>query len=60
MNDYPAIPADVNEAVLVIPCLANTLPGKAPENWELPLRFVPAPEGLCCPAGGGDHPDTNP
>ena len=45
MNDYPAIPADINEAVLVIPCLANTLPGKAPENWELPLRFVPAPEG---------------
>ncbi len=46
MNDYPAIPIDVNEAVLVIPCLANTLPGKAPENWELPLRFVPAPEGF--------------
>lgn len=46
MNDYPAIFADVNEAVLVVPCLANTLPGKAPENWELPLRFVPAPEGF--------------
>lgn len=45
MNDYPAIPANVNEAILVIPCLANTLPGKAPENWELPLRFIPAPEG---------------
>lgn len=46
MDDFPAVPTDVNEAVLVIPCLANTLPGKAPENWELPLRFVPAPEGL--------------
>ncbi len=45
MNDYPAVPAKVNEAMLVIPCLANTLPGKAPENWELPLRFIPAPEG---------------
>jgi hypothetical protein len=45
MNDYPAVPANVNEAVLVIPCLLNTLPGKAPENWELPLRFIPAPEG---------------
>jgi hypothetical protein len=45
MNDYPAVPADVNEAVLVIPCLVNTLPGKTPENWELPLRFIPAPEG---------------
>jgi len=46
MDDYPAVPANVNEAVLVIPCLANTLPGKAPENWELKLRFVPAPEGF--------------
>ena len=45
MNVYPAVPAIVNEVVLVIPCLANTLPGKAPENWELPLRFIPAPEG---------------
>ncbi len=46
MNGYPAIPANVNEAVLVIPCLANTLPGKAPENWEFPLRFIPAPAEL--------------
>jgi Tol biopolymer transport system component len=45
MNDYPAIPADVNDAVLVIPCLANTLPGFNLENWALPLRFVPAPDG---------------
>jgi len=46
MDDFPAIPASVNEAVLVIPCLAGTLPGKAPENWELPLRFIPAPAGF--------------
>jgi hypothetical protein len=30
----------------VLPCIPNTLPGKAPENWELPLRFVPAPPDL--------------
>jgi hypothetical protein len=43
---YEPVPASVNEAVFVIPCIANTLPGKAPENWELPLRFVPAPPDL--------------
>jgi hypothetical protein len=45
-SDYPAIPADVNEVTLVIPCIGNTLPGKAPESWILPLSFVPAPPGL--------------
>jgi hypothetical protein len=45
-KDFPPIPAAVNEAVLMIPCIANTLPGKTPENWQLPLRFVPAPPDL--------------
>lgn len=40
------VPADVNEAVFVLPCLFNTLPGAVPENWELPLQFVPAPPEL--------------
>jgi hypothetical protein len=43
---YEPVPASVNEAVFVIPCISSTLPGKAPENWELPLRFVPAPPDL--------------
>ena len=43
---YEPIPANVNEAVFVIPCIANTLPGKIPENWELPLRFNPAPPDM--------------
>ena len=43
---YQPVPASVNEAVFVIPCIGNTLPGKVPENWELPLRFVPAPPDL--------------
>ena len=45
-QDFPPIPAGVNEAVLVIPCIGETLPGTVPENWELPLRFVPAPPDL--------------
>jgi WD40-like Beta Propeller Repeat len=42
-KDYPPIPANVNQATLVLPCILDTLPGKVPENWELPLRFIPAP-----------------
>jgi len=45
-NGYQPVPVGVNEAVFVIPCIGNTLPGKVPENWELPLRFVPAPPEL--------------
>jgi hypothetical protein len=41
--DYPAVPKDVNEVTFVLPCIFNTLPGAAPEDWELPLRFIPAP-----------------
>lgn len=43
---YPALPAKVNEATLVIGCLFNTRQGAAPENWEIPLRFVPAPPDM--------------
>lgn len=43
---YQPVPTSVNEAVFVIPCISNTLPGKAPENWEIPLSFVPAPPDL--------------
>lgn len=43
MGDMPPVPATVDNAVFVLPCIANTLPGAAPENWELGLIFVPAP-----------------
>ncbi len=43
---FGAIPVDVDEAIFVIPCIMNTLSGEVPENWELPLRFVPAPADL--------------
>lgn len=40
------IPAYVNEATLIIPCIFNTLPGTVPLNWELPIRFIAAPPNL--------------
>jgi WD40 repeat protein len=40
------IPAHVNEATLMIPCIFNTLPGTVPLNWELPIRFIAAPPNL--------------
>jgi len=43
---YQPVPANVNETVFVIPCLQDTLPGKAPENWEIQLHFVPAPADM--------------
>ncbi|MCJ7626318.1 MAG: DUF4179 domain-containing protein, partial [Anaerolineaceae bacterium] len=39
---YPPIPAGVNEATFVLPCIMNSLPGLGPKNWELPLHFGPA------------------
>jgi hypothetical protein len=43
---FMPVPPDVNEAVLVMPCIINTLPGSVPENWEIPLKFAPAPSDL--------------
>jgi len=40
---YPPFPAGVNEATFLVPCIQDSLPGALPEDWELPLRFVPAP-----------------
>ncbi len=43
-NSFDAIPADVNEAVFVLPCIPMRTLGKAPENWQLSLKFIPAPD----------------
>jgi hypothetical protein len=40
---YPSLPADINEAVLVQPCLHGLPAGQGPQDWEIPLSFVPAP-----------------
>jgi hypothetical protein len=43
---YPALPSAVNEVIFVMPCVRSALPGKAPENWELSFRLMPAPPDM--------------
>ncbi len=43
---YAAIPTDVEDPTLTISCIQNALPGTLPENWELPLHFIPAPDNM--------------
>jgi hypothetical protein len=46
-NKYGPIPVGTTEATLFIPCIPGALsPGILPENWELPLHFIPAPQDL--------------
>lgn len=44
--DYDPLPTNVEDATLVIGCLFQTIPGAAPENWEIPLHFIPAPPDM--------------
>ncbi|HZU85903.1 MAG TPA: hypothetical protein VFF78_00380, partial [Anaerolineaceae bacterium] len=46
LTEADPIPASVDHATFIIPCIANTLPGKAPQDWRFELRFVPAPPDL--------------
>jgi hypothetical protein len=43
---FAAIPPDVNEAELVIPCISEMPLGKAPEDWHLPFHLKPAPPDM--------------
>ncbi|OGN72732.1 MAG: hypothetical protein A2X25_04680 [Chloroflexi bacterium GWB2_49_20] len=43
MDVSSPVPANVNKATFVLPCIFNTLPGTVPTDWELPLHFVAAP-----------------
>ena len=43
---YSPVPANVNETTFILPCIQETLPGLAPENWQLALRFIPAPPDM--------------
>jgi hypothetical protein len=38
--NYAALPATVNDAVMEISCLYETLPGAAPDHWQIPLHLV--------------------
>lgn len=44
--NYPPIPADVDTATFLLACLEDVAPAAAPQDWELTLRFVPAPPDL--------------
>ena len=44
--EYGAVPTHVNDAVLLVACIGGTMPGALPENWEIPLRFAPAPPDM--------------
>jgi len=66
---FEPVPADVNEATLLIPCILGTLPGALPKNWEFPLRFAPAPADMTAlpvieytpsPEPSGGTAETNP
>lgn len=41
--NYAVIPPEIDEITFVLPCIRFVLPGKAPENWEVPLHLIPAP-----------------
>jgi hypothetical protein len=43
---FPALPLEVEIVTLQIPRLRDMPAGTAPENWEIELRFVPAPPDL--------------
>jgi hypothetical protein len=43
---YGPIPANVNEAALTFDCIGFTRAGALPENWDIPLRFAPAPPDM--------------
>ena len=43
---FGALPANVNQATLVLPCLPELPAGEGPQDWVLALEFAPAPEAL--------------
>ncbi|MGA9532489.1 MAG: hypothetical protein WBR18_07205 [Anaerolineales bacterium] len=43
---FGPLPSVFNEAVFSLECIDGTRPGAIPENWDLTLRFEPAPADL--------------
>ena len=43
---YPPIPPGVDTVQFLLPCLDDVAPAAAPQDWELTLRFVPAPPDM--------------
>ncbi len=44
--NYPPIPNEVDTVKFLLPCLEGVAPVAAPQDWELTLRFMPAPPDL--------------
>ncbi len=44
--EAPSLPAAVGPVTLVAPCVPGTQEGAAPQDWQLRLNFIPAPEGF--------------
>ena len=45
-NIFPPLPLDATTITLVISRLPGYPPNAGPEDWEVPLRFVPAPADM--------------
>lgn len=45
-DTFGALPADQNQATLILPCVRDQLIAEKPFNWEIPLRFAPAPADM--------------
>lgn len=45
-NVFPPLPTTATTVTLVLARLPGYPPHAGPEDWELPLRFVPAPAGM--------------
>ena len=43
---YGALPRDMNEITVLVPCVPEVRPGAGPEDWVFTIRFIPAPEGF--------------
>lgn len=56
--DYTAIPVEIDQATLVLPCIHAMPIGQGPQNWEIPLVFVPAPNDMTMYPIGGEKNQT--
>jgi hypothetical protein len=46
---FPAVPAKDTVALLELPCLMPFVPGQWPENWQIPLHFIPGDPSQLAP-----------
>jgi hypothetical protein len=44
--EYGPVPANVSEASLQVACIGGTIAGTLPGNWQIPIRFAPAPPDM--------------